>query len=84
MAALSDCRRLPGFALSAIEDSEDSHEQASCKPAVVTGAYKGFGAGVVKALTAEGPSIAVKHRSSKSGADLVVEIYVAELDLLLS
>jgi NAD(P)-dependent dehydrogenase (short-subunit alcohol dehydrogenase family) len=55
-----------------------------CKPAVITGAYKGLGAGIVKALAVEGSSIAVKHRSSKSGADVVVEIYVAELDLLLS
>jgi 3-oxoacyl-[acyl-carrier protein] reductase len=40
--------------------------------AVVTGASKGIGAGIAKALAAEGASIIVNYSSSKSGADKVV------------
>jgi 3-oxoacyl-[acyl-carrier protein] reductase len=42
------------------------------KVAVVTGASKGIGAGISKALAAEGASVVVNYASSKAGADAVV------------
>lgn len=42
------------------------------KVAVVTGASKGIGAGIAKALAAEGAAVVVNYASSKSGADKVV------------
>src|ERR1700748_3142466 len=43
------------------------------KVAVVTGASKGIGAGIAKALAAEGAAVVVNYASSKSGADAVVQ-----------
>jgi 3-oxoacyl-[acyl-carrier protein] reductase len=39
------------------------------KVAVVTGASKGIGAGIAKALAAEGAYVVVNYVSSKAGAD---------------
>jgi 3-oxoacyl-[acyl-carrier protein] reductase len=43
------------------------------KVAVVTGASKGIGASIAKALAAEGAAVVVNYASSKAGADTVVE-----------
>ena len=43
------------------------------KVAVVTGASKGIGAGIAKALAAEGAAVVANYASSKEGADAVVE-----------
>jgi 3-oxoacyl-[acyl-carrier protein] reductase len=45
----------------------------SNKVAIVTGASKGIGAGIAKALAAEGASVVVNYSSSKEGADRVVK-----------
>lgn len=46
------------------------------KVAVVTGASKGIGAGIAKALASEGAAVVVNYVSSKAGADAVVDAIV--------
>lgn len=47
------------------------------KVAVVTGASKGIGAGIAKALAAEGAFVVVNYASSKAGAEKVVSAITA-------
>jgi 3-oxoacyl-[acyl-carrier protein] reductase len=47
------------------------------KVAVVTGASKGIGAAIAKALAAEGAAVVVNYASSKAGADAVVAAVTA-------
>src|SRR5919108_3298347 len=47
------------------------------KVALVTGASKGIGAGIARALGAEGASVAVNYASSRQGAEQVVADVIA-------
>src|SRR6187551_615160 len=47
------------------------------KVAIVTGASKGIGAGIARALAAAGAAVVVNYASSKDGADAVVAAITA-------
>lgn len=47
------------------------------KNAVVTGALKGIGAGIVRELAAAGASVVVNYASDRTGAEFVVDGIVA-------
>lgn len=52
--------------------SNSNRKKLAGKVAVVTGASKGIGAGIAKALAAEGAAVVVNYASSKADADKVV------------
>jgi 3-oxoacyl-[acyl-carrier protein] reductase len=63
-------RRIPARPQALLKETDMSKLKG--KVAVVTGASKGIGAAIAKALGAEGASVVVNYASSKSGADAVV------------
>ena len=52
---------------------ENHRGELAGQVAVVTGASKGIGAGIAKALAAEGAEVVVNYSSRKEGAERVVQ-----------
>src|ERR1700724_553770 len=61
------------FRINQYEGKKMKNGKLDGKIAVVTGASKGIGAGIAKALAAEGAAVVVNYASSKSDADKVVD-----------
>ena len=66
MHCASGCER------AANHELKKSMKELKGKVAVVTGASKGIGAAIAKALGAAGASVVVNYSSSKEGADRVI------------
>jgi 3-oxoacyl-[acyl-carrier protein] reductase len=62
----------PGWHSIVLHQTSKMDLKLNGKVAIVTGASKGIGAGIAKALAAEGVKVVVNYATSKSGAERVV------------